>query len=151
MFLIQEMGFTWAQSTNALKSHLSLEEAIEALFTGEGGPSYKGKYSMKRHFQTQKHYFVFLFIFLFIKKMVPVSWMSQNSGRKRTAMTRMVESGSSNSPLVPDQNNPEKQNRGRHEAKAKPNRKLKASYQKLNLLIKGNSHIYVLASVRLQA
>lgn len=38
---LMEMGFTWAQSTNALKSHLSLEEAIEALFTGEGGPSYK--------------------------------------------------------------------------------------------------------------
>ncbi|XP_020777304.2 stress-induced-phosphoprotein 1-like [Boleophthalmus pectinirostris] len=33
---LMEMGFTWTQSSNALKRHSSLEEAVEALFNGEG-------------------------------------------------------------------------------------------------------------------
>lgn len=32
---LMEMGFTWAQCTNALKSHATLEEAVDALFTEE--------------------------------------------------------------------------------------------------------------------
>lgn len=31
-----EMGFSWAQSTEALKAHATLEEAVEALFSGNG-------------------------------------------------------------------------------------------------------------------
>lgn len=36
---LMEMGFTWAQCTNALKNHATLEEAIDALFTEELGSS----------------------------------------------------------------------------------------------------------------
>ncbi|XP_039994175.1 uncharacterized protein si:dkey-33c12.4 [Xiphias gladius] len=32
---LMEMGFTWAQSTEALKTHTTLEEAVEALFGGD--------------------------------------------------------------------------------------------------------------------
>lgn len=32
---LMEMGFTWAQCTNALKKHATLEEAVDALFTEE--------------------------------------------------------------------------------------------------------------------
>ncbi|KAJ0063090.1 hypothetical protein NL108_012052, partial [Boleophthalmus pectinirostris] len=40
---LMEMGFTWTQSSNALKRHSSLEEAVEALFNGEGNFSPEGK------------------------------------------------------------------------------------------------------------
>ncbi|KAG7234603.1 hypothetical protein INR49_002232 [Caranx melampygus] len=33
---LMEMGFTWAQSTEALKAHTTLEEAVDALFSGNG-------------------------------------------------------------------------------------------------------------------
>ncbi|KAM4624878.1 uncharacterized protein ACJ7VT_003376 [Polymixia lowei] len=33
---LMEMGFTWAQSSDTLKQHATLEEAVEALFGGEG-------------------------------------------------------------------------------------------------------------------
>ncbi|XP_041667829.1 RNA polymerase II-associated protein 3 [Cheilinus undulatus] len=39
---LMEMGFTWAQSSEALKTHATLEEAVEALFGGESGPSLGG-------------------------------------------------------------------------------------------------------------
>ncbi|XP_028250765.1 eukaryotic translation initiation factor 5B [Parambassis ranga] len=32
---LMEMGFTWGQSSEALKTHATLEEAVEALFAGE--------------------------------------------------------------------------------------------------------------------
>ncbi|XP_071765675.2 uncharacterized protein LOC139919747 isoform X2 [Centroberyx gerrardi] len=35
---LMEMGFSWAQSSDALKTHATLEEAVEALFGGEGKP-----------------------------------------------------------------------------------------------------------------
>ncbi|XP_071369520.1 uncharacterized protein [Centroberyx affinis] len=35
---LMEMGFSWAQSSDALKTHATLEEAVEALFGGEGRP-----------------------------------------------------------------------------------------------------------------
>ncbi|KAJ0008656.1 hypothetical protein NQD34_016071 [Periophthalmus magnuspinnatus] len=41
--LMQEMGFTWTQSNNALKTHSTLEEALEALFNGECDFSPEGK------------------------------------------------------------------------------------------------------------
>ncbi|KAK5917145.1 hypothetical protein CgunFtcFv8_012060 [Champsocephalus gunnari] len=34
---LMEMGFSWAQSSEALKTHGTLEEAVEALFGGEDG------------------------------------------------------------------------------------------------------------------
>ncbi|XP_071354455.1 stress-induced-phosphoprotein 1-like [Trachinotus anak] len=33
---LMEMGFNWAQSTEALKTHATLEEAVEALFVSDG-------------------------------------------------------------------------------------------------------------------
>ncbi|XP_023286174.1 stress-induced-phosphoprotein 1-like [Seriola lalandi dorsalis] len=33
---LMEMGFTWPQSTEALRAHATLEEAVEALFAGDG-------------------------------------------------------------------------------------------------------------------
>ncbi|KAM6912818.1 uncharacterized protein FYW49_011252 [Xenentodon cancila] len=35
---LMEMGFSWAQSSEALKTHATLEEAVEALFAGDGSP-----------------------------------------------------------------------------------------------------------------
>ncbi|CAJ1074616.1 tetratricopeptide repeat protein 31 isoform X2 [Xyrichtys novacula] len=35
---LMEMGFTWAQSSEALKTHSTLEEAVEALFGGDSSP-----------------------------------------------------------------------------------------------------------------
>ncbi|RVE56864.1 hypothetical protein OJAV_G00210470 [Oryzias javanicus] len=35
---LMEMGFSWAQSSEALKAHGSLEEAVEALFAADSGP-----------------------------------------------------------------------------------------------------------------
>ncbi|XP_026164852.1 uncharacterized protein LOC113131607 [Mastacembelus armatus] len=35
---LMEMGFTWAQSSEALKTHATLEQAIEALFGGDSNP-----------------------------------------------------------------------------------------------------------------
>ncbi|KAM9341676.1 uncharacterized protein ABDE67_015338 [Symphorus nematophorus] len=35
---LMEMGFTWAQSSEALKTHATLEGAVEALFGGESHP-----------------------------------------------------------------------------------------------------------------
>lgn len=37
------MGFNWAQSSEALKTHATLEEAVEALFGGDGNPGPGGK------------------------------------------------------------------------------------------------------------
>lgn len=42
-FSFKEMGFTWAQSTEALKTHPSLEEAVDALFGIESGRAARGK------------------------------------------------------------------------------------------------------------
>lgn len=39
----QEMGFSWAQSSEALKTHATLEEAVEALFGDESNPGPGGK------------------------------------------------------------------------------------------------------------
>ncbi|XP_034530629.1 tetratricopeptide repeat protein 31 isoform X2 [Notolabrus celidotus] len=39
---LMEMGFTWAQSSEALKAHATLEEAVEALFGGNSNPSAAG-------------------------------------------------------------------------------------------------------------
>ncbi|KAM6968675.1 uncharacterized protein LKV04_017540 [Tautogolabrus adspersus] len=36
---LMEMGFTWAQSSEALKTHATLEEAVEALFCGDNAQS----------------------------------------------------------------------------------------------------------------
>nr|XP_020513920.1 uncharacterized protein LOC110002620 isoform X1 [Labrus bergylta] len=36
---LMEMGFTWAQSSEALKSHATLEAAVEALFCGDNAQS----------------------------------------------------------------------------------------------------------------
>ncbi|XP_061599066.1 tetratricopeptide repeat protein 31-like isoform X2 [Cololabis saira] len=35
---LMEMGFTWAQSSEALKTHATLEEAVEALFAADASP-----------------------------------------------------------------------------------------------------------------
>ncbi|XP_073339048.1 uncharacterized protein [Pagrus major] len=35
---LMEMGFTWAQSSEALKTHATLEEAVESLFGGDCNP-----------------------------------------------------------------------------------------------------------------
>nr|XP_020459758.1 uncharacterized protein LOC109962410 [Monopterus albus] len=35
---LMEMGFTWAESSEALKTHATLEQAIEALFGGDSNP-----------------------------------------------------------------------------------------------------------------
>ncbi|XP_070834564.1 protein STIP1 homolog isoform X2 [Chaetodon trifascialis] len=35
---LMEMGFSWTQSSEALKSHATLEEAVEALFGGDSNP-----------------------------------------------------------------------------------------------------------------
>ncbi|XP_024132410.1 hsp70-Hsp90 organizing protein 2 [Oryzias melastigma] len=35
---LMEMGFSWAKSSEALKAHGSLEEAVEALFAADAGP-----------------------------------------------------------------------------------------------------------------
>ena len=37
------MGFTWAQSSEALKTHATLEEAVESLFGGDCNPGTGGK------------------------------------------------------------------------------------------------------------
>lgn len=37
------MGFTWAQSSEALKTHATLEEAVESLFGGDCNPVPGGK------------------------------------------------------------------------------------------------------------
>lgn len=37
------MGFTWAQSSEALKTHSTLEEAVEALFGGDSNPAPAGE------------------------------------------------------------------------------------------------------------
>lgn len=37
------MGFSWAQSSEALKTHATLEEAVEALFGGDSNPASRGK------------------------------------------------------------------------------------------------------------
>ncbi|XP_013873486.1 glutamic acid-rich protein isoform X2 [Austrofundulus limnaeus] len=39
---LMEMGFSWPQSSEALKTHGTLEEAIEALFAGDSRPDPKG-------------------------------------------------------------------------------------------------------------
>ncbi|XP_033843950.1 stress-induced-phosphoprotein 1 [Periophthalmus magnuspinnatus] len=45
---LMEMGFTWTQSNNALKTHSTLEEALEALFNGECdfSPEENGAYQL---------------------------------------------------------------------------------------------------------
>lgn len=35
--MLQEMGFSWAESSKALKTHTTMEEAIESLFNDGGG------------------------------------------------------------------------------------------------------------------
>lgn len=40
----QEMGFSWAQSSEALKTHATLEEAVEALFASDDSPGSGTKY-----------------------------------------------------------------------------------------------------------
>ncbi|XP_023807565.1 uncharacterized protein LOC101167163 [Oryzias latipes] len=37
---LMEMGFSWVKSSEALRAHPSLEEAVEALFAAEGGPGH---------------------------------------------------------------------------------------------------------------
>nr|XP_019961202.1 PREDICTED: uncharacterized protein LOC109641248 isoform X3 [Paralichthys olivaceus] len=39
---LMEMGFSWAQSNEALKTHVTLEEAVEALFAGHNTPQGAG-------------------------------------------------------------------------------------------------------------
>ncbi|XP_024858494.1 RNA polymerase II-associated protein 3 isoform X2 [Kryptolebias marmoratus] len=39
---LMEMGFSWAQSLEALKTHATLEEAVEALFASDSSPGPKG-------------------------------------------------------------------------------------------------------------
>ncbi|XP_022072501.2 uncharacterized protein si:dkey-33c12.4 [Acanthochromis polyacanthus] len=39
---LMEMGFSWSQSSEALKSHATLEEAVEALFAGDGNQNPEG-------------------------------------------------------------------------------------------------------------
>lgn len=38
--LFQEMGFSWAESSKALKTHITMEEAIESLFNEEEGQAF---------------------------------------------------------------------------------------------------------------
>lgn len=46
---LQEAGFTWAQSSEALKTHDTIEEAIEALFAGNASQSAGGVYDIIIH------------------------------------------------------------------------------------------------------
>lgn len=48
LLLPQEMGFSWAQSTEALKAHPTLEEAMEALFARNRSKDPGGNVSKKK-------------------------------------------------------------------------------------------------------
>uniref|UniRef100_A0A3Q2NYG3 Si:dkey-33c12.4 n=2 Tax=Fundulus heteroclitus TaxID=8078 RepID=A0A3Q2NYG3_FUNHE len=43
---LMEMGFSWAQSTEALKTHATLEEAVEALFASRSGRDPEGAHAI---------------------------------------------------------------------------------------------------------
>lgn len=49
LLLPQEMGFSWAQSTEALKAHPTLEEAVEALFARNRSKDPGGNVSQKKN------------------------------------------------------------------------------------------------------
>ncbi|XP_014903143.1 uncharacterized protein LOC106956669 isoform X2 [Poecilia latipinna] len=52
---LMEMGFSWAQSTEALKAHPTLEEAVEALFAGNRSKDHGGARAIWDKFKQPSH------------------------------------------------------------------------------------------------
>ncbi|XP_008299112.1 myosin-11 [Stegastes partitus] len=96
---LMEMGFTWAQSSEALKTHASLEEAVEALFAGDGTQSPGGAGARRDNADppvVQEHY-------------DEGEWIVQQTSRPRTQHVRESEASDhsrakSHSPTPPSRN-----------------------------------------------
>lgn len=99
------MGFTWAQSSEALKTHATLEEAVESLFGGDCNPGPGGKRlkmflkaaEMTRHFSIEFSDCLFVGS---LQNSVPVRTSQINQWSRKK--WRMWESGSSDKQAVPE-------------------------------------------------
>lgn len=96
---LMEMGFSWGQSSEALKTHATLEEAVEALFAGDTNQSPEGAGARRDHTATpavQEH-------------SNEGEWTVQQTSRPRTQHNREFEAldqsrAKSHSPTPPSRN-----------------------------------------------
>jgi len=82
----QEMGFSWAQCSEALKTHATLEEAVEALFDIDGSPPPGGKHhQMFRSSRRTRCPGIFTFGAPFLRccRQSEQSWAASGAGRWR--------------------------------------------------------------------
>lgn len=112
------MGFTWTESSQALKRHGTLEEAVDSLF-GDGNPGGKCLKMCLRVRKLTCHFrdvlvfetlILFLYLFFgFFQKPVPVETIPTNGWcrKKITTTVTMGESGSSNKQAVPERSRSE--------------------------------------------
>ncbi len=102
------MGFTWAQSSEALKTHGTLEEAVEALFGGDSNPAPAGKRhkmfvragKMTRHFRDDVFELSYCLLCTLQMPVVPVVPIQTNQWRRKK--TTMRASGLSDKRAVPE-------------------------------------------------
>lgn len=112
------MGFTWAESSEALKTHGTLEEAVDSLF-GDSNPGGKCLKMCLRVGKLTCHFrdvlvfetlvlFFYLF-FGFFQMPVPIETIPTNRWcrKKMTTTVMMGESGSSNKQAVPERSRSE--------------------------------------------